>query len=270
MRCLRMPAGLPPWLSLAARTLCALEDPRILLVRQGYTTWLFPWPWNLLLLPVPPTPPTLFSFQLSLSSRQTLTRALPHNFRLPPPHASTSPSPSPPPHPKPKITAISQCPPTSRFSANMQTFRMPVITTSDSAVSPSGLWTSPNPNRSVGTRYETVPHEGPGTAVYVPQPTRAELVRPFSPLCVLSEGAPSRCAALPPFAQEKMFTSAWSFLCFSQRAKSGLEGSPIRPFYVRDPEGRNFIDIDGKVVSPRWILYDPRGGEPDSKGCTCM
>lgn len=47
-------------------------------------------------------------------------------------------------------------------------------------------------------------------------------------------------------------------------------GSANRPFWVRDTEGKDFIDIDGNIVSPRWIYYDPKGGEPEGKGCTCM
>lgn len=80
---------------------------------------------------------------------------------------------------------------------------IPVVSTLDPTFSPAGLHlapyttrpfsSSPTPSSSssdsptsadapgfavpMGSRYEKVPHDGPGTAVYVRQPTRAQLVR---------------------------------------------------------------------------------------------
>ena len=54
------------------------------------------------------------------------------------------------------------------------------------------------------------------------------------------------------------------------QAKNGVFASPSRPYYIQDPESREYVDIDGKVVSKRWILIDPRGGEEESKGCVLM
>lgn len=62
------------------------------------------------------------------------------------------------------------------MSAAVASQSLPVLTSFDPAFDPSLLsftHASPTP---LGSRYEVVPHDGPGTAVYVRQPTRAQLV----------------------------------------------------------------------------------------------
>lgn len=87
------------------------------------------------------------------------------------------------------------------------------------------------------TRDERPNHEGPGTAVYVRQPTRSQL----------------------------------------KAAAVGLFESPYKPYYFADPSGKPFIDVDGRDCGPRWILVDPSGGRKlkkdgsdDGKGCCIM
>lgn len=60
----------------------------------------------------------------------------------------------------------------------------PTVSTFDpSPFDPSSLSLHPS-QTSVGSRFEVVPHEGPGTAIYVRQPSRSELVRStFLSLC---------------------------------------------------------------------------------------
>lgn len=55
------------------------------------------------------------------------------------------------------------------------TYSLPVISTFDPRFDPS-LLTMSN-GMPTGSRYDAVPHHGPGTAVYVRQPSRAQLVR---------------------------------------------------------------------------------------------
>ncbi|SCV67841.1 BQ2448_5452 [Microbotryum intermedium] len=111
------------------------------------------------------------------------------------------------------------------------------MTTLDSSLNPQLMSMNPGQKLPVGSRYETVPHVGPGTAVYVRQPTRSQL-----------------------------------------KANSGLFSNPNRPFYIIDPEGAPFVDVDGVESGPRWILVDPQGkvGSDDGskskeeKGCCIM
>lgn len=53
----------------------------------------------------------------------------------------------------------------------------PKLTICDPPFSPAPSFSPNLTERPVGSRYEVVPHEGSGTASYVRQPTRAELVR---------------------------------------------------------------------------------------------
>lgn len=63
---------------------------------------------------------------------------------------------------------------TQVLSAHSAPSFQPVISTFDPSFDPSLL--SYSTERPIGSRYEVVPHDGPGTAVYVRQPTRAQLV----------------------------------------------------------------------------------------------
>ncbi|GAA6062626.1 hypothetical protein JCM10212_000288 [Sporobolomyces blumeae] len=45
------------------------------------------------------------------------------------------------------------------------------------------------------------------------------------------------------------------------KENNGVFGSPNRPYYYKDPEGKPFIDIDGKICGERWIYVEPLGGE---------
>ncbi|KDE03429.1 hypothetical protein MVLG_06092 [Microbotryum lychnidis-dioicae p1A1 Lamole] len=111
------------------------------------------------------------------------------------------------------------------------------MSTLDSSPNPQLISMNPAQKLPVGSRYESVPHVGPGTAVYVRQPTRSQL-----------------------------------------KANSGLFSNPNRAFYIPDPEGKPFVDVDGVESGPRWILIDPQGkvGSDDGKkhkeerGCCIM
>ncbi|BGP14331.1 hypothetical protein JCM10213_004459 [Rhodosporidiobolus nylandii] len=95
--------------------------------------------------------------------------------------------------------------PTSSFSASQLSFTADRSPRLGSAAVP------------MGSRFEKVPHQGPGTAIYTRKPTRAQL-----------------------------------------RENNSVFGSPNRPFYYKDPEGKPFIDADGKECGDRWIYVDPK------------
>jgi hypothetical protein len=81
--------------------------------------------------------------------------------------------------------AVLPSPPPSASPKEMS-FTIPTITTFDpshfqsTSTSPAVLSNDPF-SKQVGSRYETVPHAGPGTATYCRQPTRAQLVRTLLP-----------------------------------------------------------------------------------------
>ncbi|GAA5869012.1 hypothetical protein JCM16303_000336 [Sporobolomyces ruberrimus] len=52
------------------------------------------------------------------------------------------------------------------------------------------------------------------------------------------------------------------------KENNGIFGSPNRPYYFKDPEGKPFIDIDGKTSGERWIYVDPLDGEAASSSNT--
>lgn len=120
-----------------------------------------------------------------------------------------------------------------------------MFTTSRDASSDNG--------RLEASRFETPPHTGPGTSVYVRQPTKDQIVRPLSSFF---RDDPS-----------SLVLDHGLSLIISQ--KSNLFADPKRPFYFRDPEGQPFIDIDGKICGERWIMVDLRAGEED-KGRQCV
>ncbi|KAK4058497.1 hypothetical protein OIO90_000659 [Microbotryomycetes sp. JL221] len=99
---------------------------------------------------------------------------------------------------------------TSPILPSLSTNQMATTTTSTSSNSIQA--------NSKCSRDEIVPHDGPGTAVYVRQPTRQQL-----------------------------------------KSNNGLLSNPNRPYYIKDPLGKPFLDLDGKECGPRWILIDPKG-----------
>ncbi|SGZ18017.1 BQ5605_C020g09158 [Microbotryum silenes-dioicae] len=135
------------------------------------------------------------------------------------------------------------------------------MSTLDSSPNPQLISMNPAQKLPVGSRYESVPHVGPGTAVYVRQPTRSQLVSLLSCWC--------------PWKRGSLYSGAAPR---EQKANSGLFSNPNRAFYIPDPEGKPFVDVDGVESGPRWILIDPQGkvGSDDGKkhkeerGCCIM
>lgn len=119
----------------------------------------------------------------------------------------TNPTGSPALRPSPSLRAS----PTSSFSSSKSD------ALGDNTFSPGS---PPRGSGAVpmGSRHEKVPYIGPGTAVYVRQPTRAQLVS-------IQNGC--HCSSLPPSLTDAPL---------QQRENNGLFGSPSRPYYYRDPD----------------------------------